>query len=259
MSVHFRRLLTTTVARRNTAVKSAAAAAEAGESAAGQLGPNVIQDLKHMSRAEFEELLNSTPLPTLNRDDLAVRKFRELFKAFLGRTQNDEFASSRSMIAEYPNLVPTAQRDPYSEPELVVRKKYHDKVLGELGAEIKGVYRPHELITNPPSGNQVTVQKLLAAGAHLGHFTKLWKHTTQPYIYGVYNDLHIIDLEQTRPDGLRGAQRAEAGPGGDAERAGQPDGAGRGRAVADPEHRDRRHRLRPGAGDVRDSGQRRLY
>ncbi|KAG7802338.1 hypothetical protein KL944_002715 [Ogataea haglerorum] len=60
-------------------------------------------------------------------------------------------------------------------------------------------------------------------------------------------------------DGLRGAARAEAGPGGDAERAGQPDGAGRGRAVADPQHRHRGHRLRPGAGDVRDSGQRRLY
>ncbi|KAH3678011.1 hypothetical protein OGATHE_000666 [Ogataea polymorpha] len=196
MSVHFRRLLSTTVARRNSAVKSTAPV-EAGEVAADNLGPNVIKDLKHMSRADVEELLNSTPLPTLNRDELAVRKFRELFKAFLGRSQHDEFASPRSMIAEYPNLVPTPQRDPYSEPELVVRQKYHDKVLGELGAEVKGVYRPHELITNPPSANQVTVQKLLAAGAHLGHFTKLWKHSTQPYIYGVYNDLHIIDLEQT--------------------------------------------------------------
>lgn len=43
----------------------------------------------------------------------------------------------------------------------------------------------------------ITMKKLLEAGAHFGHQTKLWNPKMKPYIYGSRNNVHIIDLEQT--------------------------------------------------------------
>ena len=43
----------------------------------------------------------------------------------------------------------------------------------------------------------ITMKKLLEAGAHFGHQTKLWNPKMKPYIYGARNNVHIIDLEKT--------------------------------------------------------------
>lgn len=43
----------------------------------------------------------------------------------------------------------------------------------------------------------ITMKKLLEAGAHFGHQTKLWNPKMKPYIYGSRNNVHIIDLEKT--------------------------------------------------------------
>ncbi|KAH3671081.1 hypothetical protein OGAPHI_000792 [Ogataea philodendri] len=213
MSLYIRRFMASSAVRLNTAVKAAAVTESVAteEPVAAKTEPvsNVLDELKNLSKDEFEELLNSTPMPTLNRDDLAMRKFKRLFKAFVNRGEQESFSASKSMIADYPNLIPTGQAEPYSESELVVRQRYHDKILGGLGADVQAVYRPHELISRPPSANQITVQKLLAAGAHLGHYTQLWQHKTQPYIYGIYDDLHIIDLEQTLTHLRRAAKVVE--------------------------------------------------
>src|SRR5207248_3126941 len=44
-----------------------------------------------------------------------------------------------------------------------------------------------------------TMRGLLEAGVHFGHHTRRWNPKMAPYIYGVRNGIHIIDLEQTVP------------------------------------------------------------
>ncbi|MGH7074876.1 MAG: 30S ribosomal protein S2 [Stellaceae bacterium] len=44
-----------------------------------------------------------------------------------------------------------------------------------------------------------TMRQLLEAGVHFGHHTRRWNPEMGPYIFGVRNSVHIIDLEQTVP------------------------------------------------------------
>ncbi|HXQ54077.1 MAG TPA: 30S ribosomal protein S2 [Stellaceae bacterium] len=44
-----------------------------------------------------------------------------------------------------------------------------------------------------------TMRQLLEAGVHFGHHTRRWNPQMSPYIFGVRNGVHIIDLEQTVP------------------------------------------------------------
>ncbi len=46
---------------------------------------------------------------------------------------------------------------------------------------------------------QLDMKDLLEAGAHFGHQTKRWNPKMKPYIYGVRNGIHIIDLSKTLP------------------------------------------------------------
>ena len=46
---------------------------------------------------------------------------------------------------------------------------------------------------------QLDMKELLEAGAHFGHQTKRWNPKMKPYIYGVRNGIHIIDLSKTLP------------------------------------------------------------
>lgn len=44
-----------------------------------------------------------------------------------------------------------------------------------------------------------TMRQLMEAGAHFGHTTRRWNPKMAPYIFGVRNNIHIINLEQTVP------------------------------------------------------------
>ncbi len=44
-----------------------------------------------------------------------------------------------------------------------------------------------------------TMRQLLEAGVHFGHHTRRWNPKMKPYIFGVRNGIHILDLEQTSP------------------------------------------------------------
>jgi len=46
---------------------------------------------------------------------------------------------------------------------------------------------------------QVSLRELLEAGAHFGHRKERWNPKMAPYIYGIRNGIHIIDLSQTVP------------------------------------------------------------
>ncbi|MFO1059587.1 MAG: 30S ribosomal protein S2 [Dongiaceae bacterium] len=44
-----------------------------------------------------------------------------------------------------------------------------------------------------------TMRQLLEAGVHFGHHTRRWNPKMAPYIFGVRNGIHIVDLGQTVP------------------------------------------------------------
>jgi small subunit ribosomal protein S2 len=52
----------------------------------------------------------------------------------------------------------------------------------------------------------VNMRQLFEAGVHFGHNTRRWNPKMQPYLFGVRNNVHIIDLEQTVPLMQRGLQ-----------------------------------------------------
>ena len=45
----------------------------------------------------------------------------------------------------------------------------------------------------------VTLRGLLEAGVHFGHHTRRWNPRMAPYIFGIRNQVHILDLQQTVP------------------------------------------------------------
>lgn len=47
------------------------------------------------------------------------------------------------------------------------------------------------------SNELFTIRDLLEAGVHFGHRTMRWNAKMAPYIYGIRNNIHIIDLTQT--------------------------------------------------------------
>lgn len=46
---------------------------------------------------------------------------------------------------------------------------------------------------------QFTMRQLLEAGVHFGHHTRRWNPQMRPYIFGVRNGIHILDLQQSVP------------------------------------------------------------
>ena len=61
-----------------------------------------------------------------------------------------------------------------------------------------------------------TLRQLLEAGVHFGHHTRRWNPKMAPYIFGVRNGIHVIDLEQSMPllrQGLEAIREVVAGGG----------------------------------------------
>ena len=46
---------------------------------------------------------------------------------------------------------------------------------------------------------EFTLRQLLESGVHFGHHTRRWNPAMAPYLFGVRNQVHIIDLQQTVP------------------------------------------------------------
>ena len=44
-----------------------------------------------------------------------------------------------------------------------------------------------------------TLRTLLESGVHFGHHTRRWNPKMGPFIFGVRNGVHILDLQQTVP------------------------------------------------------------
>ncbi|AQZ12380.1 MRP4 (YHL004W) [Zygosaccharomyces parabailii] len=116
----------------------------------------------------------------------------------------------------FPYLVPSARHKPYTSQELFLRQMKHASHTAKLGAVIEKVYYPHKDVHNPLPAEQMSINKLLEAGVHLGQSVSLWRSSTQPFIYGEYKGIHLIDLNKT----LSSLKRASRVVEGVAERGG---------------------------------------
>jgi small subunit ribosomal protein S2 len=64
-------------------------------------------------------------------------------------------------------------------------------------------------VNKPLTPHDITLELLLASGAHLGHATSLWNPGNQRYIFGIRQGVHIISLEQTAAHLRRAAKVVE--------------------------------------------------
>ena len=63
---------------------------------------------------------------------------------------------------------------------------------------------------------EFSLRQLLEAGVHFGHHTRRWNPRMAPFLFGVRNQVHIIDLQQTVPmldRALRAVRDTTAGGG----------------------------------------------
>lgn len=166
-----------------------------------KLSPEVEKELNQ----EFERLVKDFAVnPDLSKDILRLveRTSAQRPKTVkIGGSSNDRSSKSgniRSSTADlFPNVRRTGTSEPYSSQELYLRTLFHQRNTTRLGASVENVYKPHEDVFNPPTSRETSISTLLAAGTHLGHSTALFRPSTQPYIYGVRDGIHIINLEST--------------------------------------------------------------
>lgn len=77
---------------------------------------------------------------------------------------------------------------------------HQQKHTSNIGSAQAPHYKPHELITNPPSPKDITLELLIASQTHIGHSTSLWNPANARYIFGIRGDadpIHIISPDAT--------------------------------------------------------------
>ena len=91
----------------------------------------------------------------------------------------DDSGASASANGAAQNAAQATQTTPSSQPNWsAYRKAEVAKVRYDAPAE-------------------VSIKSLMGAGCHFGHQTKRWNPQMSPYIYGVRNDVHILNLDLT--------------------------------------------------------------
>ncbi|KAM0693856.1 hypothetical protein Q7P36_005980 [Cladosporium allicinum] len=96
-----------------------------------------------------------------------------------------------------PQAVTSPKDTTVEDWEFFQHQKKHTTGLGSAAIQH---YKPHELLSNPPKPQDVTLELLMASQSHLGHATSLWNPMNAKYIFGVRGDhdpIHIISLDVT--------------------------------------------------------------
>ncbi|GIZ38651.1 hypothetical protein CKM354_000206100 [Cercospora kikuchii] len=78
--------------------------------------------------------------------------------------------------------------------------QHNKKYTSGVGSTIAPHYKPHELLTKPPSPRDITLEALIAAQTHIGHATSLWNPSNARYIFGIrgeHDPIHIISPDAT--------------------------------------------------------------
>ncbi|KAG0672497.1 37S ribosomal protein, mitochondrial [Maudiozyma exigua] len=105
--------------------------------------------------------------------------------------------SLRGQLQQFPFLEPSSNDMPYTPQELFLRQMKHAKQSSRLGADVTKIYNPNKDLSKPISIDEVSINNLMEAGVHLGQSTSLWRSSTQPFLYGEYKGIHIIDMNKT--------------------------------------------------------------
>jgi small subunit ribosomal protein S2 len=115
------------------------------------------------------------------------------------------------------NLAQTAKKTARSNPAATrsiaaqeAAFRHAENVTLPIGSTLTPHYQPNQLVFNPPSPSEVTLELLMASQAHLGHATSRWNPMNSRYIYGERQGVHIISLDQTASH-LRRACRIVSG------------------------------------------------
>ncbi|KAM0717545.1 hypothetical protein Q7P37_007397 [Cladosporium fusiforme] len=124
----------------------------------------------------------------------------------------------RSLVTETPSSVQISTEDASnlpssasSRPQALIDPKdttvedweffqHQKKHTSGLGAGAVQQYKPHQLLSNPPKPQDITLELLMASQSHLGHATSLWNPMNAKYIFGIRGEkdpIHIISLDVT--------------------------------------------------------------
>ncbi|KAG9246162.1 ribosomal protein S2, flavodoxin-like domain-containing protein [Calycina marina] len=101
-----------------------------------------------------------------------------------------------------------AKKDPQIKRDFQLKKTI-ERTTGKLGALVEPHYEPSQLLVDPPTPQDVTLELLMASQSHLGHATSQWNPANSRYIYGVRQGVHIISLEETAAHLRRAAKVVE--------------------------------------------------
>ncbi|KAK9467190.1 hypothetical protein V1512DRAFT_262153, partial [Lipomyces arxii] len=88
---------------------------------------------------------------------------------------------------------------PYTPTELSHRRDYINRTSGTLGGKVAtpGAYKPYKELYDPPTAGQLTLNMLVAAGAHIGSSVQRLRQSMIPFIVGHRDGVHVIDLDKT--------------------------------------------------------------
>lgn len=175
-----------------------------------QLNDSITSRLRELREVNVNEMGNlqktlNMPLTAKEKQlDEELTSFLNEFSSMVGAPVTPESVSAnvqtsaiRGQLEQFPFLEPSSNDKPYTPQELFLRQLKHAKQTARLGADVTKVYNPSKDINKPLNVSQLSVNKLMEAGVHLGQSTSLWRSSTQQFIYGEYNGIHIIDMNKT--------------------------------------------------------------
>ncbi|KAK9470494.1 mitochondrial 37S ribosomal protein uS2m [Dipodascopsis tothii] len=158
---------------------------------------NPTADYKPLSDAEFKTVLGSTSAAEFAARELELLFRRELTKVAVAteeraRTSGSAASAQREAVLGRQALKASGPDEPYTAQELYLRREHQRVTSGALGSRNAPAYRAGR--TAP---GELTTSLLLAAGAHLGHAVGKFRPSTQPFVHGVRDGIHVISLEKT--------------------------------------------------------------
>ncbi|KAI8184830.1 hypothetical protein KHU50_012962 [Colletotrichum sp. SAR 10_65] len=118
-------------------------------------------------------------------------------------------AGGAASKGRYPEHVREAIKPLRSTASQWKKFKAAQKATDGIGSSVGRTYVPSELIKNPPSPRDVTLELLMASQTHMGHHTSLWNPANARYIYGARQGVHLISLEVTAAHLRRAARLVE--------------------------------------------------
>lgn len=166
-----------------------------------QLSPEMRERLSLEFDKFLDDFVHSVD-PAKREAEIVAEKVSGInFAAFGRMSQQAQGVSGDGNLSgrpSFPSLAFTEPNQPYSKAELYVRQLFHAQKVLNLGAEISSnIYKPHENLHKPSTIAETGISSLLAAGGHLGHATNRVRANCLPFIYGIREGIHIIDLQQT--------------------------------------------------------------